>query len=741
MAAAVALSAPDTRPDGPVLLTIPPRPPIGRDPSRRSSVDAGEFSAKDVFKALRYHAVLFLTLGTLAAVALGAAGWFLFPTRYTTYAMLRVESSIPSLLDNPQNNTGRSDFANYISTQAGLIKSHKIMNRAIRKPNVLNLPMLQGYDDPAAFLEEKVTLEFSERSELLKVAMSGEDPAQITNIVNGVVDAFITEVDTYKQDKQQKYDKLLRTKNEQERILDDLLKSYAAQFRQPTANEAKVKMRQGRLLRYNQLLLEDARVKAELNRTRELIAAALAHPPEPVQKPESAVAMAADVTFQIETDPLVQQKAADVKRIENYITNYRRTAANPESDHMKDYQRRLAKEKGELEELKNQRTETLKRSLAAQTHVVTPQPFDAPTAVAKLQGTVERLTIDEKNVNDELRGFADLLAEEPVTGPPPEEARVRIQLESAQRMVSQLENQSKIQKAELEADDRVKLIEKANVPQNREMKKQLAFTGIGGLAGFALVGGLITMGELRRRRVYAHTDEVFSQVPLLGRIPEHGFVRPVAGAEPAADDTQGLAFREAIDRIKTLVLRQMLKSRMQTLLVTSPSPDEGKSILAWNLAAGLARTDYRVLFIDANLHAPTIHKHLEIAMPAGLAETLREERTLTEVVLRTAAPNLFCVAAGNVNEEAKRGLDKGALQKVLDRARREFDFVVIDSCALVQAVDPLYIAQRVDAALLSVRTFQSRVPAIEQACRRLKMLGTTVLGAVLTDPTLSGADV
>src|SRR5439155_26209183 len=104
-------------------------------------------------------------------------------------------------------------------------------------------------------------------------------------------------------------------------------------------------------------------------------------------------------------------------------------------------------------------------------------------------------------------------------------------------------------------------------------------------------------------------------------------------------------------------------------------------------------------------------------------------------------PNLYCLAAGVVDEEAHRALDKGAVQKLLESAKIDFDFVVIDSCALAEAVDPLYLAQRVDAAVLSLRTFRSRASAVEQACRRLKLLGTPVLGSVLTDPTLTGADV
>ena len=58
-----------------------------------------------------------------------------------------------------------------------------------------------------------------------------------------------------------------------------------------------------------------------------------------------------------------------------------------------------------------------------------------------------------------------------------------------------------------------------------------------------------------------------------------------------------------------------------------------------------------------------------------------------------------------------------------------------------EAVDPLYLAQRADATVLAVRTFQSGTADVERACDRLTQIGTPLLGAVLTDPTGAGCDL
>jgi Mrp family chromosome partitioning ATPase len=102
---------------------------------------------------------------------------------------------------------------------------------------------------------------------------------------------------------------------------------------------------------------------------------------------------------------------------------------------------------------------------------------------------------------------------------------------------------------------------------------------------------------------------------------------------------------------------------------------------------------------------------------------------------------LYCLAAGHADDAARRGLDQTAIARLLDQARRQFDYVVVDTCSIAEAADPLCLAQRVDAAVVSLRTFRSRVPAADEIMRQLAALGTPVLGVVLTDPTLSAGEV
>jgi len=728
-AAALALSPADRRPDGPTLLPLPARP--------AKAAAAEEFGTRDILNALRYHLILFLTLGTLLAVAFGFAGWSLFPAKYTTYSMLFVDSTEQTVAETAKDGFSRTDFGTFLSTQAAVIKSHKIMNWALGQPvpggrTLKQLPMLDTLDDPISFLEEKVTVEFSDKSQIMKVMMSGGDPVQITQIVNAVTDVFIKEVETNRKYKQAHLDKLVQAKSAEEKSLEEMQKAYQSQFRPVAGNEATLKNKQARVARYVQLLNDGARLANDVKRVREQLAEAEA---QQRQADESEVVVP-ELAALVDADPAVAKKTADLNKIETYVVNYARNALNKNSEYIQSCQRRAEKERGELEELKKQARERIKRTATSQQTLPGSQ-----VEVMKLQRLLRELQREERLQKEELVKFADLAQEEAAAGPPAEQLILELKLRNQQETVGRLDRLAKSLATELKADDRVKIYEKAHEPQQKEIKKQVAFTGVGAFAGFALVGGLITLGEARKKRIYSAQDPVFGRLPLVGRIPEHGFVPPASGADPAGDDAAGQAFREAVDRVKTLTLRQMARHKARSLLITSPVPDEGKSILAWNLAAGFARSEYRVLFIDANLTNPGIHEHLKVPAPMGLGEVLRGERNLSEVVLQTPVANLYCLAAGHADEAARRGLDQAAIARLLDQARRQFDYVVVDTCSIAETADPLCLAQRVDAALVSLRTFRSRVPAADEAMRQLAALGTPVLGVVLTDPTLTDGEV
>src|SRR6476469_3840454 len=153
----------------PDILTLPRIAPAA-PPTPRQQKDG--LTGRDILNALRYHSILFVTLGTLVAGGLGALAWWAVPAKYTTYAMISVSQNTPSILGfAPGDTGGKVEFGTYLKTQANIIKSSHAMIGAMRDPGIARTPMLVHEEDPMTFLEEKIVTEFSDTSQILKVAL------------------------------------------------------------------------------------------------------------------------------------------------------------------------------------------------------------------------------------------------------------------------------------------------------------------------------------------------------------------------------------------------------------------------------------------------------------------------------------------------------------------------------------------------------------------------------------------
>jgi succinoglycan biosynthesis transport protein ExoP len=713
---------------------ILPLPGPVRPPSPAAAPKEG-LAGRDILNALRYHSVLFITVGSMVAGGLGALAWYLVPAKYTTYAMLLVSQNAPSVLGGPNDAGGKIEFATYLKTQANMIKTSRTMIGALRDPAISRTPMLAREEDPISFLEEKIITEFSDTSQVLKVMLSGEDPAEVANVINAVVKYFLKEKEAEGEIKQYAYEKLRKKKDGIEKHLQDIMRKGENEKLIGTdgPGETATGKKQLRFTEYAGLISQKAQLQVQLIATRARLlraqAAAKKFESEPLMLPP-------DLSERLEADPKIRDARSLVASLDKAITQHRRFAQNPDAEPYPTWHRQLDKAKLELESLRQRVRANVENDLR------TARQIQLTADIDQAQADMQSLEDIDRSHSDRLANdFKDLNDPEKTSKSVAEKVQAADEIRRCREDFDLVEKSLNRMQMDLDAPGRVSLYQYAEVPQKRDMKKQIAIAAVAGLFGLGIVGGLITVGEVRRQRVFGPADPLFKQaLPLIGCLPEHG--APPAGADLTrldGLDPASRSFLEAIDKIKAVVCRQMAQRRMQAVLITSAAQDEGKSILAWNLALSLARTDKRTLFVDGNLRNPGLHNHFDIASHPGLSELLRGEKAMQEVVQRTALDNLWCIAAGVCDESARHALDKERLKRMLDRARQEFDVIVFDCCSIREAVDPLYIAQRVDGTLLSVRTFQSRTTDVERACHRLSQLGTPLLGAVLTDSSGAAA--
>jgi uncharacterized protein involved in exopolysaccharide biosynthesis len=180
-----------------------------------------------------------LTLGLTLGAALAAAAWFLLPDRYTSYALLRVASYEPQLLPDKQAGAAPADRY-FENTQVALIKSRPICLAALRRPGAGELGMVRERPDPGAWLEEDLKVGFIEKTDIVRVSLTGSNARDVAALVKAVTDAYLEQgVNAQRNQKLTQLDNLekvclaseakIRSQRDVLRRLADALKSSDSQ--------------------------------------------------------------------------------------------------------------------------------------------------------------------------------------------------------------------------------------------------------------------------------------------------------------------------------------------------------------------------------------------------------------------------------------------------------------------------------------------------------------------------------
>lgn len=176
-------------------------------------------------------------------------------------------------------------------------------------------------------------------------------------------------------------------------------------------------------------------------------------------------------------------------------------------------------------------------------------------------------------------------------------------------------------------------------------------------------------------------------------------------------------FSESIRRARVAFDQAMQQSRQgesprtsgKVLMVTSSNPNEGKTTLALAIARSAAMSGQSVLLIDCDLRKPSVHRHLGIEPDTGLQELLQSEEpdyvnALPKIIVRDPLSNASVIVGSRRSSvPTDQLLANATFQRLLNAARRSFDYVVLDTPPVGPVVDALYICQQSDAIAFVVK--------------------------------------
>lgn len=184
--------------------------------------------------------------------------------------------------------------------------------------------------------------------------------------------------------------------------------------------------------------------------------------------------------------------------------------------------------------------------------------------------------------------------------------------------------------------------------------------------------------------------------------------------------------------LRTNISFSSFDEEIQTILVTSASPGEGKSTVASNLAVTFAQDGKNVLLVDADLRKASIHKKFNTTNRHGLTEVISKKINFSKAY-QQHYNNLHILTSGIVPPNPSEMLSSHAMEKFLADMKTVYDVIVIDAPPVNAVTDPQILSTLVDGTLFVVRANKTKRDEIVHAKRLLDKVDAKIIGSVLND--------
>jgi len=265
---------------------------------------------------------------------------------------------------------------------------------------------------------------------------------------------------------------------------------------------------------------------------------------------------------------------------------------------------------------------------------------------------------------------------------------------------------------------------------------------IGLVIGLLLAIGAVVLAENADRRLRTpHDLESMTELPLLAAIAPSAF----SGMPGISKEDE-----EAFHMLRTALTYfnrgnnhsgpdGAASTRLQSILITSPGEEEGKTTIATKLAIVAAEAGLRVILIDADLRRAQVAPRLRIDQEQGLSAVLTGEcsfdQSLVDCPIEDTNGRLTVLPAGPSPRRPGVLIDSPAMRQVLAEAESRSDLVIIDSPAALAVSDPLPLMRRASGVVMVARMGRSTRETVGRLHRLVQVTGGSAVGVVATGVT------
>ena len=191
---------------------------------------------------------------------------------------------------------------------------------------------------------------------------------------------------------------------------------------------------------------------------------------------------------------------------------------------------------------------------------------------------------------------------------------------------------------------------------------------------------------------------------------------------------------EQFRKLRTRILGMDLDDPPKTIMVTSATESEGKSIVAANLAAAIAfELNINALLVDTDLRNPSVGEMFGFRHTRGLSDYLTGQENIANFFIKTGIDRLSIIPGGSGQENPSELLGSMKMENLVNELKSRYKdrYIIFDSSPLLVTTEPSVVTKMVDGIILVVRAGVTPRETIQQAISHLD--GEKILGVVLND--------
>ncbi len=284
--------------------------------------------------------------------------------------------------------------------------------------------------------------------------------------------------------------------------------------------------------------------------------------------------------------------------------------------------------------------------------------------------------------------------------------------------------------------DNIGIIDEANIPEQpynmNHTKNILLFIALGIMAsGFYIMLIYVFDNTIKKEQEL----EKYLKIKPLGEIPVHSNKK-----QEIVDRSNAKSYViECINTIRTNILYMNSGRKAKTILITSCTPQEGKSWVSSNVATSFAETNKKVLLVDCDMRKGRVSKIFRISNQEGLSNYLysmtgnikKDISLATKYIKETQIPNLHILTKGTTPPNPSELIDSSNMRELLAILKNIYDVIIIDAPPCKLVTDSIILSAIVDSTILVVSSGKTKINSLKEVKKSIQSVGGQIIGAVV----------